>query len=368
MKKTTFAVIAATAMLLAACTKTPTTNFSFESSDLFFEIADSLSQNQKVAEETWARLFDTKGYKTLCDDDEMNDVRRAAELVFAPNKKAELDSILNAPYDSDDDVDLKMKILVRNYVNLQSHFDDAKKFRTSYDFGKVKTAATKIVHDFLPSPVDSLLTFPNIEFFCYARDASNCGSCIIFDFNYFYLYPQGCIESMAHEMFHNYRYNFTNDDIIYSEPLLIVLDHLQDEGIADLINKKGSENTAKNLTELEYPELYEQKYLKALNNSSKLLAELESLTFQNLDGELSDDDYKKQVYNLFPFHGHPVAYKITQLFIKHGLRDKMMETFYNPVEFIKLYNSIAESEGMYVFSDRFVSHIEQLFTKPQPTE
>ena len=105
-----------------------------------------------------------------------------------------------------------------------------------------------------------------------------------------------------------------------------------------------------------------------MNNSSELLAELESLTFQNLDGELSDDDYKKKVYNLFPFHGHPVGYKITQLFIKHGLRDQMMETFDNPVEFIKLYNSIAESEGLYVFSDRFVSHIEQLFTKPQPAE
>ena len=359
----TTAIAALTLFCIFISTSITAQTVDFKSVDAFFEIADKLSQNQKVKKSEWKKLHNTAAYKKLpVAYDDFTNIRKAMELTFLSENKALCDSLLSAPYSLSDN-DYYLKLLLRNCVSLANNYDDVKNFRQSYDFEELKAQAIRQFRDFMPAVNDSFLTVPDIYFFFFDPDGFAIGNSIMLDFNYFYSNPQRIIGSFAHEIFHAYRYHFKNPKAIYSNALLIVLDRIQDEGIADLINKKGSEYSAKLLTELGYPIDLEKSYLESVANCSDWISRLDSLTLAHLDGAVSYDTYKKQLYNLISSNAHPVGYHISQLLVKNGLKAKMLDSFYNPIEFVKLYNSIAESEGMHVFSDRFMSYIEELYSK-----
>lgn len=335
----------------------------FKSIDAFFEIADKLSQNQKVKKSEWKKFNNTAAYKKLdMNYGDSKDIQKVMELTFLSENKTLCDSLLAAPYSLNDD-DYFIKLLLRNCVSLAKNYDDVKNVRQSYDFEELKAQAIRQFRDFMPVVNDSFLTVPNIYFFFYAPDGYAQGNSIMLDFNYFYRNPQRIIGSFAHEIFHAYRFHLKKAKIIYSNALLIVLDRIQDEGIADLINKKGSEYSAKTLTELGYPIELEKNYLETVANCSNWLSRLDSLTLAHFDGEIPYDTYKEQLFKLLKSNAHPVGYHISQLLVKNGLKAKMLDSFYNPIEFVKLYNSIAESEGMHVFSDRFMTYIDELYSK-----
>lgn len=359
----TTAIAALTLLCIFISTSITAQTVDFKSIDAFFEIADKLSQNQKVKKSEWKKFHNTAAYKKLTMTyGDYKDIREAMELTFLSKNKALCDSLLAAPYSLSDD-DYYLKLLLRNCVSLAKNYDDVKKVRQSYDFEELKAQAIRQFRDFMPAVNDSFLTVPNIYFFFYGPDCYAIGNSIMLDFNYFYRNPQRIIGSFAHEIFHAYRYHFLDTKTIYSNALLDVLDLIQDEGIADLINKKGSEYSAKLLTELGYPIDLEKSYLESVANCSDWLSQLDSLTLAHFDGEMPYDTYKEQLSKLLRRNAHPVGYHISQLLVKNGLKAKMLDSFYNPIEFVKLYNSIAESEGMHVFSDRFMSYIEELYSK-----
>ncbi|MBR5957012.1 MAG: hypothetical protein IKZ99_01470, partial [Salinivirgaceae bacterium] len=244
----------------------------FKSIDAFFEIADKLSQNQKVKKSEWKKFNNTAAYKKLdMNYGDCKDIQKVMELTFLSENKTLCDSLLAAPYSLNDD-DYFIKLLLRNCVSLAKNYDDVKNVRQSYDFEELKAQAIRQFRDFMPVVNDSFLTVPNIYFFFYAPDGYAQGNSIMLDFNYFYRNPQRIIGSFAHEIFHAYRFHLKKTKIIYSNALLIVLDLIQDEGIADLINKKGSEYSAKTLTELGYPIELEKNYLETVANCSNWLS------------------------------------------------------------------------------------------------
>ena len=335
----------------------------FKSIDAFFEIADKLSQNQKVKKSEWKKFHNTAAYKKLdMTYGDSKDIKKAMELTFLSENKALCDSLLAAPYSLSDD-DYNLKLLLRNCVSLAKNYDDVKNVRQSYDFEELKAQAIRQFRDFMPAVNDSFLTVPDIYFFFNGPDGYAIGNSIMLDFNYFYQNPQRIVGTFAHEIFHAYRFHLKKVKIIYSNALLYTLDRIQDEGIADLINKKGSEYSAKTLTEIGYPIDLEKMYLETVANCSDWLSRLDSLTLAHLDGTMPYDTYQEQILSLIKRNAHPVGYHISQLMVKNGLKAKMLDSFYNPIEFVKLYNSIAESEGMHVFSDRFMTYIDELYSK-----
>ena len=243
------------------------------------------------------------------------------ELTFLSKNKALCDSLLTAPYSINDD-DYYLKLLLRNCVNLAKNYDDVKNVRQSYDFEELKAQAIRQFRDFMPAVNDSFITVPDIYFFFYGPDGYAIGNSIMLDFNDFYRNPQR-IGTFAHEIFHAYRFHLKKAKIIYSNALLNVLDLIQDEGIADLINKKGSEYSAKKLTEVGYPIDLEKKYLESVANCSDWLSRLDSLTLAHLDGEIPYDTYKEQLFKLLKRNAHPVGYHISQLLVKNGLKAKI---------------------------------------------
>lgn len=359
----TTAVAAVTLLCIFTSISISAQTVDFKSIDTFFKIADKLSQNKNVKKSDWKKLYKTAAYQKLkINQSDCKDIREAMELTFLSKNKALCDSLLTAPYSTNDD-DYYLKLLLRNCVNLAKNYDDVKNVRQSYDFEELKAQAIRQFHDFMPGVNDSVLSVPNIYFYFFDPDCYAIGNSIMLDFNFFYRNPQRITGTLAHEIFHAYRHHFLDTKNIYSNALLDVLDRIQDEGIADLINKKGSEYSAKLLTELGFPIDLEKRYLESVANCSDWISRLDSLTLAHLDGAVSYDTYKKQIYNLISSNAHPVGYHISQLLVKNGLKAKMLDSFYNPIEFVKLYNSIAESEEMHVFSDRFMSYIEELYSK-----
>ena len=365
MNKNYFKTTAITALALFGIfisTSISAQTVDFKSIDAFFEIADKLSQNQKVKKSEWKKFNNTAAYKKLeMTYGDCKDIQKAMELTFLSKNKALCDSLLAAPYSLSDD-DFYLKLLLRNCVSLAKNYDNVKKSRQSYDFEELKAQAIRQFRDFMPVVNDSFLTVPNIYFFFYGPDGYAIGNSIMLDFNDFYRNQQR-IGTFAHEIFHAYRFHLNKVKIIYSNALLVVLDRIQDEGIADLINKNGSEYSAKKLTEVGYPIDLERMYLESVANCSDWISRLDSLTLAHLDEEIPYDTYKEQLFKLLKRNAHPVGYHISQLLVKNGLKAKMLDSFYNPIEFVKLYNSIAESEGMHVFSDRFMTYIDELYSK-----
>lgn len=358
----TTAIAAVTLLCIFTSISISAQTVDFKSIDAFFEIADKLSQNQKVKKSEWKKFNNTAAYKKLdMTYGDCKDIQNAMELTFLSKNKTLRDSLLAAPYSLSDN-DYYLKLLLRNCVSLAKNYDDVKNFRQSYDFEELKAQAIRQFRDFMPAVNDSFITVPDIYFFFYGPDGYAIGNSIMLDFNDFYRNQQR-IGTFAHEIFHTYRFHLKKAKIIYSNALLNVLDLIQDEGIADLINKKGSEYSAKKLTEVGYPIDLERMYLESVANCSNWLSRLDSLTLAHLDGTMSYDTYKEQLFKLLKRNAHPVGYHISQLLVKNGLKAKMLDSFYNPIEFVKLYNSIAESEGMHVFSDRFMTYIDELYSK-----
>ena len=359
----TTAIAALTLFCIFTTTSISAQTVDFKSIDTFFKIADKLSQNKNVKKSDWKKLYKTAAYQKLkINQSDCKDIREAMELTFLSENKALCDSLLAAPYSLSDD-DYNLKLLLRNCVSLAKNYDDVKNVRQSYDFEELKAQAIRQFRDFMPAVNDSFLTVPDIYFFFNGPDGYAIGNSIMLDFNYFYQNPQRIVGTFAHEIFHAYRFHLKKVKIIYSNALLYTLDRIQDEGIADLINKKGSEYSAKTLTEIGYPIDLEKMYLETVANCSDWLSRLDSLTLAHLDGTMPYDTYQEQILSLIKRNAHPVGYHISQLMVKNGLKAKMLDSFYNPIEFVKLYNSIAESEGMHVFSDRFMTYIDELYSK-----
>ena len=184
---------------------------------------------------------------------------------------------------------------------------------------------------------------------------------IFIDINSFYTEgKKGMARTLGHEIHHQYFATileklYTKD---CKDPALIAIYRMQNEGTADLINK--TELPAKTFGGYDKAvvDVYNSDYL----SSPEVLAELDSLTCGYIEKRLTFKQYREAQYCAH-MEGHTTGDYMTFL-IRRELGEKAaIGCLGDFPSFVRTYNQAAKKVGTYVFSDKFVKHIEEMTEK-----
>lgn len=359
MKNIKLAVLFFCALCIARPNVAAAQNFDLTSVDAFFSVAHDLKSGKTVNEASWDNLFKTAGYNIIVSHFGNDILKNCIVLAFDPTKTVARDSVLGNKTPSERD--MFMAFVIGNYIDMDANWSKLKEFRKTYDFEALKSGATNKLKRFLNNPPDSTIKFPALTIICFDSNGRKLDKGISLDFNLIYKQtPQQTAAFLAHEMFHDYRGRLLCTDFVKSSPAITALATMQNEGMADMVNKTSAGDAVSDpLT----PQAVVKQYFDAYNGTPALLAKLDSLTVAHLQGQIDADKFKKSANRIFIFDGHPNGYYMAYMIKRNGLMRELIENVANPVAFARLYNKAAAAEGGYVFSDKFMSYIEALEAK-----
>ena len=332
--------------------------------DEFFKVTSTLKEGKKISVEQWKAFDSSGGYRKYAEREDkrrINIIKSSINIVFDNSSKAEKDSILGIPEkDLNNNIALWVKKhMLINYLDIKDNFDSIKSFRENYDFNAFIGKTIKRLSSFLGEPIDTSFRFKTVYFHFMEADGSNVSEGIFIDFNKIYKETEEQrIDFLAHEFFHNYRENYENHDFNYKNDLNHCIDFIQNEGIADLIDK--SEGYEKYFTkEGESSEMVEI-WVNLYNQAQEDLERLQNLIMKYSKGVISEKVMVDGIIEIVKYNGHPIGFFMANHIVSAGYKNEMLKTFYNPYEFYSLYNNAAKEQNLFQLSDEFMNYLKEL--------
>ncbi len=332
--------------------------FSIESAEKVLGIGKLLINKQQISDQQWQDLFKSTGYRQylIYSDSSTKQqwIKEALITVFHPDNRKVLDSLLGIPIQMDRNF-LKLS-LIKNINALKINLAQEEDFLNTTDFTAVIATADSLAQTFLPNSIkDSLPKLHNVYMIISDPDAKVMQDAIVVDLNTsFQMGKDGLAKLIAHEYHHNYRALTTKP---YEHPLLVQLNKVHQEGLADLIDKDEPPIEEMGLFPKAILEIYNKDYQNTPNN----LRTLDSLTQEFLAQELDTTAYYQQINNYFKFGGHTAGIYMSFKISKTLGKEVLIENYNDPIKFIELYNDVAKaSPGDHVFSSTFLSYIKKL--------
>ncbi|WP_028973738.1 DUF5700 domain-containing putative Zn-dependent protease [Spirochaeta cellobiosiphila] len=338
----------------------------FSSVDEFFIIASEMMEGKEISPQQWAIFDSTGGYKEYAyrpDQVRIGIIRTSLQLSFEENKNLALkDRILNITEDEmkrDDDHQWLKKHTLINFMEMKDNLSQIQSFRENYDFDNMITKAKSKLSSFLGVSIDSSLEFKPLYFLCQEDDAQVRGNGIYMDFNSFYKYTEEeRINYLAHEFFHNYRGYYENNDFNHKNALNYYTDMIQNEGIADLIDKENGYkkyflSTGRTQEEAQY---WEDMY----NNAANDLIKLQELILEYSQKGIPEDTFVNKIEEIVKYNGHPIGFYMANQIVKGGYKKEMLENFYRPYEFYKLYNQVTIENGEPALTEEYLNYIKKI--------
>jgi hypothetical protein len=331
--------------------------FTTESAVMAFDIAKRLLDRESVSEEDWENLFESEGYRNYLiysnSNSQRKSIRNAIEVVFDPRRQEELDSLIVLPIIMNENY--FSLGLIKNFTQLKNNFEEAEEFLQG-DFESIIASGDSLARLFLPENAqDSLPGLYDIHFIWSDPDAKVMENAIVFDLNMaFDRGKDDLIKIIAHEFHHNYRALTAKR---HKHPLMIQLNKIHQEGVADLIDKDKPPIQKLSL----YPKTVIDVYNSDYENTPQKLKNLDSLTNVFLNQEIDSLTFYGRLENYFGFGGHTNGFYMSLRIWENKGIQVLIDSYNDPVEFIKIYNEVArESSNEYVFSSEFIDFIEQI--------
>jgi hypothetical protein len=332
--------------------------------DEFLSIASALKEGKKVAEEQWDAFDNSVGYKKYAERENkfvINTIRASILMAFGKSDVAGKDSILNISKNemAGDNKLMFRKQILANYLLMNEDFDSIKLFRDSYDFHAFVEKSKLKLFSFLGKTIDTSFRFKTVNFNCISADGRNEEDAIYLDFNLIYkLTEEQRINFLAHEFFHNYREKYENHDFNYKCDLNSGIDMIQNEGIADMIDKtRGYKQYYVYMSEApEMAEVMVDLYNQAQGDMEKL----QRLILKYAKGEIPEKEMIDNWLEIVKYNGHPIGFFMANQIVEAGHKNRMLATFYNPYEFFSLYNEAAKKMNLFQFSNEFMDYLNDL--------
>jgi len=330
--------------------------FSTESAERGLEIAKRLQAGDSISDQDWEILFNSEGYKRYLiyssAESQKELIKEVLETVFNPNRKNELDSLIGLPLVPGKN--LYKLMLIRNFARLKKNLVEAEEFIYE-DFNPLIASGDSLARLFLPESIqDSLPRLYDCHFILSDPDAKVMDNAIVFDLNM--ALEKGkdeLLKIIAHEFHHNYRKLAAPS---FTDPLMIEINKVHQEGVADLIDKKEPP-----IQESLYPEVFIEMYNLEYASTPETLGVLDSLTHDFLTQKIDTTAYHDQLKSFFPIGGHPNGFYMALEIAEHRGKEVLIETYNDPIQFMRIYNDVAkESQGNHVFSSAFMNYLEEL--------
>ena len=339
--------------------KSYSSNFDFSGMEQFWKIVSILESDGEPDVEEWNALFDTPGYRVLVEEEFPRDFFiKYFTLAFMPSKEN----------------DLKMEMkkggmaaeFLKHYIRVRNMKKEIKsqerKLMESSSY--ILNSAMNLARKYLPSGTVDGCDLPQISFVIFAYDARGYSPIVIdllfsIDLGAYLPYLLG------HELHHFYR----NKQLKFRFPkemsrdryILWVLNQIQAEGIADLIDKPyllfneyGIFNRMK----------FGKMYKEYLNKSPEIIKKMDDI-LKKL--RCSPEDYDKlnqEFFKIVPMSGHSVGYFMANLIIKKLGKETLIKEMGDPFSFLRLYNEAATMESGYpIFSKESMDLLYELEEK-----
>ncbi len=253
---------------------------------------------------------------------------------------------------------MKKYVLV-NYLDVNVNYDSIIAFRENYDFEALVEKARQRLSSFLELQLDSSKTLKPVYLFFTNADGADFGDAIYMDFNLiFKMTEDQRVNFLAHEYFHNYRRYFENHDFNYKSDLNYCIDMIQNEGIADQIDKsEGFVNYYSNI--MKSPELAEIM-MKLYGQAEEDLEKFQNIIVGFSKSSISEKETIDRILEVYKYNGHHIGCFMSDQIVKAGYKDEMIRKYYNPYEFYNIYNKAAKINGTFRLSDEYMSYLRKI--------
>jgi hypothetical protein len=339
-------------------------SIDLSSVDEFFKVTSTLKEGKEISTEQW-KSFDSScsyvKYVKRKDQFVINSIKNTIDIVFGNDTLAKKDSILSITQEEMKNDPKKMfkKGILNNYLNINKNYESIKSFRQNYDFNALVGKARQRLSSFLGLSTDSTTRLKPVYFLFVTADGKNNEDAIYVDFNLIYKKTEKQrFDFLAHEFFHNYREKFENHNFNYKNSMNHCVDMIQNEGIADLIDKtEGYKKYFDGSGESpEITVIWENLYNQAQNDIERL----QNLVLKYSKNEISENDMGNELDDIIRFNGHPIGFFMADHILSAGYKNELLDSFYNPYEFFSLYNKAAKEQNIFQLSNEFMDYLKGL--------
>jgi len=332
--------------------------------DEFFKVTSTLKEGKEMSIEQWKAFDSSRSYERYAkrkDPFVINSIRNTINIVFGNDVLAKKDSILGITQEEmkQDPIKMFKKGILNNYLSINKNYESIKSFRDNYDFNALVERAKQRLSSFLGLPMDSITKLKPVYFLFVTADGKNNEDAIYVDFNFIYLETERQrIDFLAHEFFHNYREQLENHNFNYKNYMNRCVDMIQNEGIADLIDKaEGYKKYFSDTGELpESAEMWENLYNQAPHDMERL----QNLILKYSKKEISEKNMENELDDIIRFNGHPIGFFMADHIVSAGYKKELLVSFYNPYEFFCLYNKAAKKQNIFQLSNEFMDYLKSL--------
>lgn len=280
------------------------------------------------------------------------------QIAFSNNLENEKNRILNLSQEeiSENKALMLEKLVLTNYLEINQNYSDLKVFREEYDFDSLHTKAIQRLGSFLKTSIDTTVQFKPIRFVFISSDGKESEDALYIDLNLIYnMTEQQRIDFIAHEFFHSYRGYLENHDFNYKNDLNFMLDMIQNEGIADQIDKsKSYDYYFSEVSKSPTSEIMIQLY----NQAETDLEKIHDIVMSYALNQISEDEMIDKLIEVYKFNGHAIGFYMSNQIVKAGYEDEMVKNFYNPYKFYSLYNLAAKNNGIFLLSNEFMEFMK----------
>ncbi len=349
-------------------------NFCIKGIIEFFKIVDILKTDQMPTDEQWHSFIESPGYKELSEEEfGKKYFKEILTVVFKPSESKKVQDVIEKYKKMGDYYSWAVPSLIDGFKEAELNRKDILNYATYLSSPEVLKKTEKYVSNFLPNAkIDSSFKINFIVF----DDSRGYNPAIIGITNTgkYSKEEMGCLKSknfdnylpavllIAHEAFHNIR----DKMLMFSEPkglespIIWALNKIENEGIADLIDKKPlyesdgcffSSDDAKRIVR-------EQKAQYAIINSiNYLLTEISK-------NEGLTQDLANAINNIVPRSGHPTGYYMAKIIYSKFGNEYIKTIATNPFQFFVAYNEAAKTiKSTPQFSKEAIDYIKKLEEK-----
>jgi len=334
--------------IILAATTIKAQKINIEAALKYWELTDSLRQNKPISDEPWKNFINLEGNKAYAysefDSISLSNYRKALEIVYMPKSEALMQRYIKANY--------WYTILIKRYKDQE----DSLKTYLSETVQKpaYKDLMYKYVYEYLPK---RYRTKSDVTFYYNAlgMDAVSQSDGIFISLMTAVNSAKiktGILE--AHELHHRLRKLLNMKDARnMDEGILYALISIQNEGMADMIDKKVTYSVPGD------PEGVREWLLDPAPAAIKSLDSAVTLTATDSSGSQSSKFYRKVLkYSA----GHMPGFYMARIIERNGYKKQMIEQCDNPFSFIIFYNKAAQKDKEHppVLSDVTMAYLKNL--------
>ena len=316
----------------AAEKSVPTRGFDFSAIDRMWGIVSVLEKDQEPSEDAWEALVRTPGYAALVSREwyyNLDFLKRNLRLVFKPSQSNELEKV-------------SQNRSVRHFIKLKEKKADLQKFQARVQASSALTESLDLLTERLPEGSIKSSDAPPSAFIVFDKDARGGYGLLLFDLIYALELGEMFIPLYAHEAFHYYRDKFAafseGDILLVHQGILMALNMIQNEGLADLIDKPASIFEGGPRADSSYA----LEYRKNMAESPRILGTLDKLLCSLSDTpEAQDEGIGWKMVEAVPQSGHPTGFFMARTVSEKIGEEDLIRTFNNPFAFFYLYNAAA---------------------------